>query len=387
MNLKEMLAAAIKRFEAAETMEEAETIKKEIDEIKQKMALAEVKQNVLASLGSQNPDGDSVNNNTAPKSLGAHFVKSFSDNSTYARGQRFNYAAPEYKAAAPMLTPSSIAPALTDVDTNLVLQYRRPLVIADLFGTESIKGTSLTYFVESATVEGGFAPVAEGAAKPMVSFGDPTPVTESLTKVAAYYKESDEIIEDVEWLASSIDNRALYLYDLTEENQLLNGSGSSGNICGILNRSGIQTGTYTNQDSIFDAIMKVKNATAFSADAIVINPADYQTLRLSKDLNNQYYGGGFFYGAYGATGMVEQAPIWGLRTLVTPAIAQGTVLVGAFHNGASVIRKHGVVVEMSNTNENDFIYNRVTIRVENRIALAVRYPKAFVKLTAAQNNG
>ena len=383
MNLKEMLAAAIKKFEAAETLEEAETVKKEIDEIKQKMALAEVKQNTLAALGSQNTGGDSVSGNAPAKSLGAHFVKSFNDSSVYKKGQRFDYAAPEYKAAAPHVTPSSIAPALTDVDTNMVLQYRRPLVIADLFGTESIKGTSLTYFVESSTVEGGFAPVAEGAKKPMISFGDPTAVTESLTKIAAYYKESDEIIEDAEWLASSIDNRALYLYDLKEEDQLLNGSGSSGNICGILNRSGIQTATYTDQDDIFKAIMSVKNQSGFSADAVVINPADYQTLRLKKDQNNQYYGGGFFYGEYGASGMVEQAPIWGLRTLVTPAIAQGTVLVGAFHNGASVVRKHGVVVEMTNSNEDDIAYNRVTIRVENRVLLAVRYPMAFVKLTAS----
>jgi hypothetical protein len=54
-------------------------------------------------------------------------------------------------------------------------------------------------------------------------------------------------------------------------------------------------------DDIFAAMMTVKGASNYNADAIVINPADYQRLRLAKDGGNsgQYYGGGYFYGPYG----------------------------------------------------------------------------------------
>ena len=384
MNLKERLAELLKELDAAETLEDAKRIKGEIEAVQSQIALADEKAGILDSMKASKPV---AGNRTEAKaaSLGEHFAKAAEGH--VAKGQRFSFAAPEFeKAAVVMTTPSSIAPALTDVDTRLVEGYRRPLMIADLFGSESISGTAITYFVENSSVEGAFAAVAENGTKPQISFGDPTAVTESLKKIAAYYKESDEIIEDAEWLASSINNRALYLHDLAEETQLLSGDGTGQNLTGILSRSGIGSKTYAHggtvgADVIFEAMMAVQNNSGFAADAIVINPTDYQRLRLAKDSNNQYYGGGYFYGAYGNTPMAEQPNLWGLRTVVTPAITAGTVLVGAFKAGGSVIRKGGTTVEMVNTNEADFINNRVTIRVENRLALAVRYPAAFVKIT------
>ena len=68
---------------------------------------------------------------------------------------------------------------------------------------------------------------------------------------------------------------------------------------------------------------------------------------------------------------------------MTPAIAAGTVLVGAFTQGASVIRRQGLTVDVANQNEDDFTHNRIAVRIEERLALAVRYPKAFCKVTVA----
>ena len=125
----------------------------------------------------------------------------------------------------------------------------------------------------------------------------------------------------------------------------------------------------------------VETGSGFFADGIVINPTDYMTFRLSKDANGQYYAGGPFTGPYGVGGIMERPPLWGVRTVVTPAIAAGTVLVGAFQPSSEVLRKGGVRVESTNSNEADFISNRVTIRAEERLLLAVRYPSALVKVT------
>jgi HK97 family phage major capsid protein len=114
----------------------------------------------------------------------------------------------------------------------------------------------------------------------------------------------------------------------------------------------------------------------------VINPADYETLRLKKDANDQYMGGGFFSGAYGGEpGIAWNLPIWGLRTIVTPAVAAGSPIVGAFNVGATVYRKGGVRVEATNSNQDDFVNNLVSIRAEERIAFAVRRPSAFVVIS------
>lgn len=320
----------------------------------------------------------------APKArnLGEHVKSALSGQ--LRRGIKQSVIAPSFKADNTVTTPASIAGALTDYDTNLVLGKRRPLTIADILGSESIQGNALTYYVEG-SYSGTIGTTAEGAKKSQLTFGDPTAVTESLKKIAAFYKETDELLEDAQWLADSINDRLVYLLNVEEEDQLLNGDGSGSNIKGILNRDGVQAATYASgamADAILKAMGDVRNESPFSADAIIINPTDYYALRVAKDTNGQYFGGGYFTGAYGNGNVAEQLPIWGLRTVVTAAIAQGTVLVGAFGQGASVIRKGGLSVEVANTNEDDFIANRITVRGEERIALAVRYPAAFVKLTA-----
>ena len=137
----------------------------------------------------------------------------------------------------------------------------------------------------------------------------------------------------------------------------------------------------TAADTIFRAITKVTTGSGLDADGLVIHPSDYQTLRLAKDVNGQYYGGGFFSGAYGNGGLSEQPNVWGLKTVITPAIAAGTVLVGAFGQSATVYRKGGVRVESTNSHASDFTSNLVTIRAEERLALAVRRPVGFVKTT------
>lgn len=323
------------------------------------------------------------------KSLGDFFVKSAGAELASIKSSPRLVSAPEFKAASDVqVTGSVFGPALTSVDTNILTGVRRRLTIEDLLGAETISGAALTYFVENALVEGAFALVNENGQKPQLHFGDPTAVTEALSKVAGFIKESDELVEDLPFLKSAIDGRLLYQLNLFIEDQLLNGSGAAGNLRGLLNRSGIQTEVRGStaagdnaQDTIFRAITKVETGSGLTADGIVISPDDYQTLRLAKDGNGQYFGGGFFQGEYGNGGIQVQPPLWGLRTVVTPAIATGTVLVGAFGQAASVVSKGGVRVDATNTEGNDFTNNRITVRAERRLALAVRRPAAFVKTT------
>ena len=326
---------------------------------------------LLKSLGSEKSEPAETEETPMAKNLGEFAAEAVKGVDAH---EKFAITTPSFKAAAPMDTPSSISAALTDVDTSLVLNYRRPLLIADLFGSESTSGNALTYYVEAADTDnqGTITTVAEGGSKPLISFGDPTAKTVSLQKIACHMKETDELVADAPWLASAINNRGVYLFQLAVENFLL--STLSGT-------SGLQTASTLSADGIFAAMMDVQSHTGFAADAIVINPADYQTLRLAKDSNNQYYGGGYFYGAYGNTPIAEQPNLWGLRTVITSAVEQGTCYVGAFKLGGSVISKGGMSVDIANTNEDDFIKNMVTIRIEQRLALAVRYPAAFVKIT------
>lgn len=261
---------------------------------------------------------------------------------------------------------------------------RRP-TIASLLGSGTLSATTLTYYVQGPTT-GDFAVVPELGEKPAIDFSF-EPEIETLTKIAGITKISDEAFQDVPYLVSVIEGQLRLRLVLAEENQLLNGPGTGGSITGLLNRSGILTETSASPaddlDAVFRAMTAVELATQLTADAVVINPLDYQRLRLTRDANEQYYGGGPFTGAYGNNGLSLGPGLWGQRTVVTSAIAQGTALVGAFEIGGQVLRKGGVSVEMTNSNEDDFIHNRVALRAEERLLLAVYQPAAFCEVTFA----
>lgn len=318
--------------------------------------------------------------------LGDHFAKSAAYREMVDRKgvTRFTTGTNEWDRAAVK------APPATTVSTGLgQVQYggwvESPLLrptIADLFSSGTLSGTSFTYF-QQGTVTGDFGWVAEDTEKPGLSFTG-APVNENLAKLAGVVKISDETAEDVPALVSVINNQLRVRLSLAEEQGLLNGNGLGPNINGLLGRA-IQAeagaDTSDNLDAIFRAATKVQTATYLSADGLVINPLDYQEARLGKDANGQYFAGGPFLGAYGNGGVQESPPIWGLRTVVTTAVPKGTAVVGAWKAGGQVFRKGGIRVESTNSDGDDFRFNRIAIRAEERLLLAVYLPLAFVKVT------
>ena len=243
-------------------------------------------------------------------------------------------------------------------------------MIRDLFGAETISGSTLVYLVEGA-IEGAPAVTNEGSAKPQVHFNDPTPKTVSLAKIACHIKESDEYINDYAFLASAINGRLLYQLGLVEQNKL---------VYDLTHTSGIQSdtthwtalSTATDvADLILQAAMDVQEQSGFAADGIVINPADWYKLRVAKASGTgEYFGGGFF-------GAQNIPNLWGIPVCVTSAVNAGVAIVGAFKACASVVTNGGVRVESTNSDQDDFIKNLMTIRAEERLALAVRRPVGF----------
>ena len=308
----------------------------------------------------------------AVKTIGEHFVETIKEQNV---GKRFDLTAPAFKAATDTQTsPAGAVDFATTFDKTVVEAARTPLVIRDLFGAETISGSALTYLVEGA-MQGAPAVTAEGAEKPQIHFAEPTPKTVSLKKIACHIKESDEYISDYPFLASAINGRLLYELGLVEQNTL---------VTDLLGTSGIQTGTIAANatvtdvaDAILQAAMDVQQSSGFAADAIVLNPADWYALRVGKASGTgQYFGGGYF-------GAQDVPNLWGIPVCVTPAVAAGTIVVGAFKTCGSVVGKGGVSVEATNSNEDDFVKNLMTIRAEERLVLAVRRPAGFKKLTKA----
>jgi len=364
---------------------------KEVDELDVLIKAADGDQARLARLAELTPDAKSGQHtpeqHEIARTLGDHFVKYAGARLAEIRGVKgASVSAPEWTKAASdnQVIGSGFSPVLTQVDRTIIQGVRPRLVVADLLGSGTISGNAISYFVEAA-LEGAFTTVAEAGAKPQLHVVDPTTVTDALKKIAGFVKFTDEMTEDLDFYVSEINGRLLYELSKFEEAQILDGLGTGSTLLGLLRRSGIQTETgatiIDNADAVFRSMTKVSTGSGLDADGIVINPIDYQAFRLKKDTNLQYYGGGFFAAEYGNGTLTAQPPLWGLRTVVTPAITAGTVLVGAYSQAATIYRKGGVRVESTNSHASDFTSNLVTVRAEERLALAVRRPAGFVKLT------
>lgn len=296
------------------------------------------------------------------------------------QGRRFASGPIEIKNATITTTASPVVQPMVTPGALPILFNR--LTVADLIPQATTTSKVVRSIVET-TATNAAAAVAEEGLKPesTIIFDE---VDENVAKIATILRASDEMLDDLGWVAGYLNQRGVLFVRIEEEDQLLNGNGTPPNLSGILDRSGLQTAEAggISADNIYNQITNIRADAFLEPDALVIHPTDWETLRLTKDSNNQYYAGGPFTGAYGNNGISTDS-IWGLRAVVTPAIAVGTALVGAFATSAQIFRRSGITVDVTNTDGEDWRYNRVAFRFEERLALAVYRPQGFGTVTTA----
>jgi len=355
---KSALAALAPEIEsdAEGALEKGAALKAEIEALEEEIKRDEQKAAVLNSIGTvENIKEEKKNMNDLEL-----FVQKASQMTDKKTGvsQHINF-----KAATDVVTGETLA----DIDRSVAPQPRRRAA-RDLFTNATISGNAITYFLQGA-YEGTPAVTAENAKKPQNSTSF-TPTTLALSKIAAYIKETDEIVTDAPFLASEVKNSLVYQLGVVEDATLIGA---------VANTSGIQGGTYgagsssvaaNIADGILYAIKAVKGASAYDASAIIINPADMFALQIAKDSNLQYIGGGYFTGAYGNGDYQVVNALWGVPVFESTAVSQGDVLVVA-KQAVKVWAKGGVDVKLYEQNEDDAIYNRVTLLAEERVACAV----------------
>ena len=352
---------------SAEVIEKGEALASEIEELEAQIEKAEKAAEVLKTIGKAeetNTDTTEVKDMTDLQ----EFTKKCSEMTDKKAGVQMHL-----KAATDVVTSVQIA----DVDRSIAPQPRRNAA-ADLFSNATISGNAITYFLQGA-YEGNPAVTAESAKKPQNSTSF-EPKTLALSKVAAYIKETDEILYDEPFLASEVQNSLVYQIGKVEDATVI------GAVAGT---SGIGAETYdgstvTFADGILKAIKKVKNDSAYDASVVILNPADVFTLLTAKDSNQQYYGGGYFSGAYGNGSLNIPANIWGVQIFESSTVTSGDALVCA-REAVKVWKKGGIDVRIFEQNEDDAIYNRVTLVGEERLACAVVDLKGVVLLTPEES--
>lgn len=265
----------------------------------------------------------------------------------------------------------------------LIPMPQRTNRVRDLFPVQPTTANLIDYFKVTGFTNNA-SPVAERsggafALKPQSTLTF-APAQAPVRTIAHWEAAHRNALADEPQLQGIINNELLYGLRLQEDYQILSGTGTSEDLLGVLNTSGIQLyaqssgpGSDNKADAIRRAATKVMLAY-YEATGVVLHPYDWEDIELSKDTQNRYL---FMMNV--AVGM--QQVLWRMKVVDTPAIAENTVLVGAFGLGAQLYDREQANIRIAEQHADFFVRNAVVVLAEERLALAVKRPEAFVKIT------
>lgn len=333
------------------------------------------------------------------KSIGQRFIESdeFKSRSHGGNTQPFEIAGDMlggaerkdiYTAAGGTLTHFGFG---TTQREPLVPRPYRSNRVRDLFPVANTTSNLIEYMRVLGYVGGlnnaGMVPERDGsntnfALKPHTSL-NLQPAQAPIRTIAHYEVAHRNTLQDEPQLQSIIDTELLYGLRLMEDDQLLNGDGTGENILGILRTPGVQNypgspiptpspveSTDTRIDAIRRAATRVMLAY-YEPQGVVVHPFDWEKMELTKDANGNYI-------VAVNVAMGGEKRIWQLPVIASPAMNEGTALVGAFGLGAKVYDRQASNVRIAEQHADLFLRNAVAVLAEERIGLTVSRPESFV---------
>lgn len=312
------------------------------------------------------------------KSLGEQFTEDEKVKSFLATDEKRGKAQMMVKATITSAVTNAAGSAGAAVDSTrlpgIIAPNNRRMTVRDLLMQGQMDGSVLEYVREKGFTNNA-APVAEGAAKPQSDIQLEL-ISTSAKVIAHTSKASRQILDDAAQLRSYIDGRLRYGLAFKEEQQLLSGDGTGQNLLGIVPQAtayaapgGITATSPTAIDQLRFAMLQAALAE-YPATGMVLNPIDWARIETTKDAGGQYI--------IGNPQGVATPTLWGLPVVATQAMTIDKFLVGAFMLGAQVFDRWQARVEIATENEDDFVKNLVTMLCEERLALAVYRPEAFI---------
>lgn len=268
----------------------------------------------------------------------------------------------------------SSAPQLAERLARIVPDEQEERSVVDLPAPGTVGADTFSY-LEETTFTNAAAETTETNALGESALAM-TERTGNVRWIGTWLPVTEQALGDVAFLESYIRGRLGFFVRQRLASQLLVGNGAAPNLRGFLNIAGIQTQA-KGADPVFDAIFKAITLIAVNgfadADAVVLNPLDWQDIRLTRTADGLYILGN----------PADPAPerLFGLQVRQTTHETQNTGLVGAFRAHSQIFVRDGITLAATNSHEDRFVKGQVVIRASMRVGLAVYRPLAFCTVT------
>lgn len=306
------------------------------------------------------------------ESWGAQFVKSES----YQAFQKndVKHASFEVKNTV----TNTVGNTFSDRREGIVGGAARVFTLEQLLNTLPTSSNAVDYVRENVFANNA-AETAEGSAMPETNITT-TLVSEPVATIGHWLKISEQLAADSAALAAYINARLIYGVNLRVENQIINGNGASGNMSGFIRAGNFTPHGYTaaaltalglSATNRFDVIGKTLGdcqAADYPADAIILNPGDWWTMRLAKDSQGRYI--------LGDPGMNVAPALFGTPVVASNAVTADNFVVASLAQAATFYNRQTVAVDLSPSDSDNFVRNLITVRAVRRCLLAVERPAA-----------
>ena len=311
-----------------------------------------------------NPEGTSFN------SLLAEGIKeNFDKITTLKKGQSVSF---DMKAVADMTFAVNFSTAdssVAQVRPGIIELPKRKLHIRQLLQGGTM-GTSTFDYVKEVTGEEAPETVAEGSAKNQFHLSLQE-VSSPSQYIAGYIRLSRKMLDDVQGMTTFLQSRLLELLLREEDDQLINGDGTSPNISGITdtgNFTAASTAETAEALMLIDAISQLEGYDR-EANGILLHPTDYWTLAKLSNLNQS---------SVVVTSENGVLRIGGVPVFRSTACAVDQYIVGDWAMGANFLVREAPRVEFSYEDATNFTTNKVTVRVEERVAFPIYGDNYFI---------
>lgn len=272
------------------------------------------------------------------------------------------------------LTSFAVNPV--DGGTQIVTNPNQRLTVRGLLAPGDTESNAVAYLREILFTNNA-APVAENTTKPYseIEFEE---VLSGVKTIAHLMKIAKQTLDDLPQLRSIINGRLLNGLKRVEDTQLLFGSGVGNNLHGVYTQATAFANpstktTASNSLDIMRLAMLQVSLAELSATGHVMHEIDWTDIELIKDTATNGY---LFSNPFGTL----EARLWGLPVAQTNQAGMlDNFLTGSFADAAQIFDREDANVVVSTENADDFEKNMVSVRAEERLALAVYRPQAFVK--------
>jgi HK97 family phage major capsid protein len=298
-----------------------------------------------------------------------------SDNLEKFRRKEIKQFAMELKTVGDMSLANitDLAAANVQMLPGIIPAAPRKLHIRALLPT-GVMNTSAIHYLQETGSEGSVAAWADNSGTKSQIDYDLTEEVAPSEFIAGYLRITRKALDDISAMRSYLQSRLLEQYLDAEDNQLLNGSGVSPNLGGLITNAEAYTGFRTIQvEKLLDSVAQIESNN-HSANGILVSPEQFYALMLTRGTTNDYT----LPGGVAVDLVNGQMFISGVPIFKSTAMSDSKYLVGDWSKGAQLFVRENPIVRFFEEDGTNVRENKITVRVEGRIALPIYYTDAFV---------